>query len=122
MRSRCWESIRLAPEGSSGVVTLAPLIVGSHDTSRESPLRNGWADSSRFNTTNETGIWFRVFWPHTGKSGVSQDTRSGVASVSFELRYDRQSHFARGQDRPADRPNSRPTLSAAFSTVSSIRN
>src|SRR5499427_2005306 len=40
-RSRCSESMGLAPEGSSGVMTLASSNIGSHDMSRHAPPQRG---------------------------------------------------------------------------------
>src|SRR5262249_17216682 len=68
-----------------------------HRQPRHAPTRASTTESVRLNTTDETGILFRL-WPRTSKA---------IA-------------LAGGIDLPADRTH-RP-LSAAFSTVSSIRN
>jgi len=71
----------------------ASPIIGSRDTSQRVRLRSGWR-SRPIKYNQQTGIWFRVFWPRTG------------------------SYFVCRQDRLAGRPNSARAI-RRFSTVSS---
>src|SRR5215470_9930829 len=87
MRSRCSESIGLAPEGfRSSAATTCP---GTRLHNRV----------GRLNTTDETGIWFRMLWPRISKAIAlaGEIDLHGERNLALTVRrlLDRQEHSKR---------------------------